>query len=821
MSFSRVLRATFRTPGLLLLAAGLSLLGANRAEAAAFDSGLTSKLGGKMGLPTMPTFEKIDVTADKMGVDRQTNLATLDGNVRVRFSDVTMTCDSARYDTESGEIHAEGNVLIVSTSGGRWSGDSITFNHKTGEGLVGAGILRLGAFTVQANEDIARDEDGILHAQNATLTTCTNEPSALHWSVTGDGRYKDKEFIELRNAVARLGGVPVLWYPYFYRDLNTDYGWRFMPGYTGKWGAYLKTGYVYPIVGNATEDDAYLYGKNVLDLRSKYGVGIGQELTWGSQDGIFGDGSSQWGRLSLYYANHHDDRTEKDYNWSSPYTENRWAIGLSERITFTPRDTFTLTGEATSDSRFRTDYRELAVRASAQPLGIANYEHRENTWVSALTVAGPLNSFYAGVRRLPEWSLDILPQQAFGVSKLYYESQSTVGYLDRQPVKYEGASWPYRYQYGNWAYYDTLRLDTRHVFRRPITLANGITLTPRAGWRGTYYSDSDDGSSTFRSLFEFGATLQTRYWRDFETVRHTVTPYLDFTFVPGSQMSIGDVPYAFDRRDQEYEWRDRYRSDGLTPTHRYTGLRFGTQQLIQRKTKTGLSDLLDLDLYGVYVFQTQDNYVRWRHRDQIRRGERQARYTGKTTRVKEKTGLRVLGLSGSYAISRHLNLSTDFQFDPENSRLAFWDLHLRYSTEKLTFYAGYLRRNHDIYDYYWTDKIKNHIVYGGFIHRLTDIWEWSLYSRYNLYAGHLEEIGGFLQYNMDCISWRFNAGYLPSYTTEDRVRHENDVRFSVGAWLRAFSHEENSDWLDWSPLPDVEELNGTEPDTDTNPPTSL
>jgi len=692
-------------------------------------------------LPALPTIDDIKISADRMGADRQTGLTTLDGNVRVAFSDVTLRCEKASYNAQTGDIHAEGGVDIVSVSGGSWRGESIDFNHKTGEGLFGSGVLRFGTFTVEA-EDSAIDDDGVLNARNATVTTCANEPDAWHWSVTGTARWKNQEFLEMRNAVGRLCGVPLVWLPYYYRDLNTDYGWRFLPGYTSKWGAYLRTGYVYPIAGSV-ERDSLLYGKTTVDLRSRFGVAPGQEFTWRTRGGLFGEDTVQHGRLLLYYANHHHKLGEEDRNWTNSYNEHRWSVGLMERLDFSPRDFLSITGEAISDAQFRTDYNEATARAIAQPLGIVNYEHRENRWVSSLALSGPVNTFYAGVRRLPEWNLSLLPQNAFGVQGLLYESQTAAGWLDRQPGKFEGADLAYRYQPGNWAYYDTLRVDTRHVFRRPFTLAEGVTLTPRLGWRGTYYSDSFGGDSLFRSLFELGATLQARYWRDFERYRHTATPYLDFTCVPGTQTKAGKVPYAFDRLDQEYEWRDRYRSDGLTPSHRYTGLRAGLRQLLQERTEHGLRHTLDADLYGVYVLQNQDRWVRWRHRQQIVGAKPPAQ------RVKEENGLRVLGLAANWTPFSLWTLATDVQYDPESNRLAFLDLNARCHLDALTLYAGYLRRNHEVYDYYWEDTVKDQVLYGGFIHSPCDLIDWSLYARYNLDRGDLEEIGGFLQYNLD------------------------------------------------------------------------
>lgn len=740
-------------------------------------------------LPTLPEAEDVEVSADYMGADNATGTVSLVGNVRIVFGAVTMRCDRASYHAASGDVHAEGNVKIDSGSGMTWQGETIDFNHRTGEGLIGTGILNAGAFTV-LSDVLVRDETGINHAHNATVTTCTNAMDSWHWCVTGDARYKEQEFIELKNGHGSLFGLPVLWMPYYYRDLNTRYGWRFMPGYSSKWGAYLKSAYVYPIAGTE-QSEASLYGKTALDLRSKFGVGVGQELTWRT------DTLNQWGRLSVYYANHQEDQELEDINWNSSYDEHRWSIGLTERLEFSPRDTFTLTGELLSDSQFLADYKELSLRASSQPQAIANYEHRENAWVSSVAVAGPLRSFYAGTTRLPEVRLDILPQPLFGIDGLYYESQNSVGYFRRQPAKYDGVLNPeFRYQVGNWAYYDTYRLDSRHILRRPFALADGVTLTPRVGWRGTYWGDSAGDGSLFRSLFEVGARLQARYWKDYGALRHTVLPYVDFTFVPDALDGAREQPYAFDRVDRIYEWRDRYDSDGMGLTQGYTGVRLGLKNFLRRSTLIGSDELLDFDLYGVYVFDTQDNWVRWTGRDQP--GYNPA-WTGvwAPRRESEKDGLRVIGLKGSYSPTRQLTFSTDYQYDPEYSRTAFWDLNLRLTLPGFTVYGGYLYRKHRVYDYYWAELIHSDVLYGGFVHSLTDTVDWSLYARWNIAEGDVEEYGGFVQYSLDCISFRLLASYLPSYTSVDSYHHDSDFRVSFSAWLRALPEDEPQDWMTW------------------------
>lgn len=747
--------------------------------------------------PNMDMNSDIYVNADRITA-RYEGVSELVGNVVMTFSDITMLCDRATYNHKTGDVEASGDVEITSKSGGSWRGDSIAFNHKTGYGLIGTGLLRLGQFAVLA-DSIARDEDGVAYARNATITSCSNEMDSWHWSITGEGRFKQKEFLELRDAVGRLWGIPVMWFPYYYRDLNTHYGWRFMPGYTSKWGAYVLTGYVYPIAGSI-EDDGLLYGKTIVDLRSEYGVAAGQELTWQTLGGFLGDDVIQRGYISAYVARHSSDAVEDEISghpedWHSPLDEYRYSIGLSERVDFTPRDHLSIEAEYVSDTDFRSDYKETSVRKVSEPVGLVNYEHRENEWVASLATGGPLNSFYAGTRRLPEFRLDTLPKNVFNIPKLYYESQTSVGWFERQAAKTpQSRKGRFSYKPGNWAYYESARLDTRHIFRRPFTLFDGVTLTPRVGWRGTYYSDAPMQEDYFRSLFELGTTLQARYWKDFEKYRHTVIPYLDFTYVPGSQTAVEDIPYSFDRLDQAYEWRDRFASDGMAPTHPYTGLRFGVRNLVQRRSKENvLTRYFNFDLYGIFVAQTDDHWVRWTGRQQPGRDN----LSKKAVRVKEETGMRVLGFDAIFSPTRNLDILTDFQYDPTDGRVAFWDVGLRTRVSSLTLYAGCLTRNHELYDYYWSDTIKDTVVYGGFAHELCDTVEWSMYARYNIEFEDLEEIGGYLQYNLDCISFRLTTEYTPLYFSEDGYKNDPDFKISLGAWLRAFPMSDGDDWKTW------------------------
>ncbi len=733
-------------------------------------------------IKTRQTASNVEMTADTLTGDQKTGWFELRKNAAVNFGLYTLHADRVRVNRGSGEIEAAGNVSIESKDSGSWKGDSIAFNYKTGEGLISDGTFRFSAFTVNMR-NVKRSPLGVYTAEDLAITSCTNAPSAWHWHVSGAGEYEHEQYVKVTDAVPHFLGVPIGWMPWFYRDFANHYGLRLTPGYTSRWGAYLQSGYVYPIAGNAATP-AELYGKTRVDYRTSRGLGAGQELTWR------GERYNLSGRLEFYWAHDLDLPDQKLYhNWMSPMHEDRYRVALYNRADLTPRDSIRIHGEYVSDSEFRGDFLERYARRYAQPLNQASYEHRAADTASGLTVSGPLNAFYAGVQRLPEAWVSLMPV-TFGIPDLYYDADIRLGWLARQPGKYADAEPQYRYTPGPWADYDTARLDMRQFIRRPFRLMEGVALTPRIGWRGTYYSDSDTPrSDLFRSYFEFGALLSAEAYADYNSLRHTIRPYIDWAWIPKvTGLTEGDN-YAFDRADASYEWRDQFGQDGLYAPHEYHGLRLGLRNLLQDRALYTPRSLIDWDLYAACVFQ--NGYDNWLYTG------RDPQPAGETVHEKRDTGWRLLGTRMAWNPSKTLTFNTTFEYDPENNAVALFDFHTRLNLSDFTVYAGYLSRDHDVYDYRWRDHLEDIIAYGGFIHRLSDAWGWSLYTRYNLDRNDLEEVGGFIQYSLDCITFRIVSSYMPSYIASDHTKYDSDFRIGFNVWLRERPSRSHEDWMTW------------------------
>lgn len=136
------------------------------------------------------------------------------GNVVLKRGDQFMGTDDLRFDTDSGNYIAEGNV--------RYSDSSIRMVAERAEGNQEADTHKISNIQYQlvsrrgnggAESIDLQGSVGQMH--HSTYTTC--DPSQPVWKLVAPQIEVDNEegFGTARNAVLRIGKVPVLWAPYF------------------------------------------------------------------------------------------------------------------------------------------------------------------------------------------------------------------------------------------------------------------------------------------------------------------------------------------------------------------------------------------------------------------------------------------------------------------------------------------------------------------------------------------------------------------------------------------------------------------------------
>ena len=667
-------------------------------------------------------------------------------------------------------------------------------------------------------EMATRDAAGVMRLHEPTsMTTCTNHPGICHWRLRGDVEYLDGKYIKGQNVWVDFYELPVFWLPYFYYPLEGDCALRVMPGYVGRWGAYLLTKTVYEIAGDPTHRDNtwWLHGNTRFDLRYENGIALGETLYWNLGD--FGRG-----KFKIYYAwdENYDEYNfgsrpvfgRRDWgNWGSRVDRDRYAIELSHRWEATERDTLRAKGSIFSDTFFRDDFfREGAFSIKNEWLGYESnevaWEHVEDMFGLGMSVAGPLNDFYGAVGRLPEVYFDVQPRPLFSLP-VNYESANRIGYLARQAGKHGNGDItnPFAYNPGRWGDYDAFRFDSYHRLTAPFRVADDfLSVVPRVGyhatgWSGSGKTDLDgwnraaSGGAAFRSILESGATLSARGQGDLDNGwRHTVEPYLDALAQKSWTAGLrgDDRPYLFDNLDGSRMWEDQFAGRSRNLPYSYCGITPGYRNALSGADARGtFRTFFDFDVYAALQFNETDywgdnDYHRLARLDRPNYGRR-APYVAPGVRMR-------------WNPAEDISLTSRFEYDTDSDKMALGDLSwMQKVTKDFRYFVRYTIRDSRWWDYsstpYDQSVMRNddfnwahfHNVYVGFTQQPIDWFAWSPFVRWDLKENELDSVGAWFDYLTDCLGFRLQVAYDNEYTRIDGYRRDADWDIGFYVYLRA------------------------------------
>jgi hypothetical protein len=618
-----------------------------------------------------------------------------------------------------------------------------------------------------------------------------------------------------------LWDVPVMWMPYWYYPLDTDYGWRVMPGYTSRWGAYLLSKYVYHIAGDVKEDGYSLSGNTRFDLRSENGIALGQSLGWKTSK--LGDGRFKayyvWDQDADRYDRHWINSSKWNYrNWGSQVPDERYALSLKHRLELSERDVVRLQGALYSDSHFQRDFlrdslfnnRNLFIGGQNNELA---WEHNESAVGMGLSVSGPLDEFYGGTARLPEFYLDVMPMPVCGLP-VNYESSSRLGYLNRDYAKYGDASTAqvFRYNPGIWADYNTFRMDSYHRLTAPMKWRDVLSVVPRVGLRGTYWGDcgyesttgldraGSAGEGVWRGIAEGGVTFAARgrAWLD-DVWMHEVEPYLDVLCQEARYNGLdrGCRPYVFDSVDASMDWQDQFAGRSRNLPYSWYGVTPGWRNVWKRKDASGdLRAVVDLDVYAAVQFNDTD-YTAGGRKHHLSSNPEDPNYGGDFQTV---PGFRL-----RFFPDKDTALSTRVEYDCENDAVAYADLNWQHKvSDDFKYYARYMMRDFRWWDFssspYDDKRMKSdefswvdyQFIDVGFEYELCDSWALGPFVVWDVSENELDEVGTWIDYRTDCLGFRFLVSYENDYERVDRSVADDDWRFGFFIYLRALGPDGGS-----------------------------
>ncbi len=707
-------------------------------------------------------------------------------------AELKVTADKMAADNVTGALVASGNVVAVSAPFRMFS-DSVS---KVGD------VYSFNAPTL--------------------VTTCTNDVDCLHWSLSGSLVYNHGTDVEAKNMMLRVLGVPVAWIPYWWQPFNTDYGWRVMPGYRSRWGAYLMTKYVYDIAGDY-RGGVGLRGATRLDMRTKNGIAAGQSLNW--KLGDLGEG-----KFKVYYAHDEDsDRYSRWWhngnrlnygNWESDIPDNRYMFELSHKVEVTQKDILWVNANIHSDTRFAYDFmRDGVMRLSNPYRGVQTsemaWEHIADFWGVGASVSGPLNDFYPGVSRLPEFYFNVMPQSVFSLP-INYESSSRLGWLNRDYAVFGDKETDpyYRVFPGAWADYQAFRADTYHRLTAPFKVADMISVVPRAGVRGTYWSASGleniDGKSramledddVVRSIVEGGITFAARGTAPLgEDWQHALEPYFDVLVQKADYSGLDGARRAlyFDSHDGSADWLDQFAGRSRNLPYSWYGFTPGLRNVFKKTGENGrLRTVADFDVYAA----VQCNDTSWTAGDRYHRlpsSQEDPNY-GRDSEVLVSPGFRV-----RISPEDKTSLRARVEWDGQNDTIAFADVEMSQRfTKSFMATVSYSARDHRYWDFssspfdpaIMRNESFNWAQYSyvglELEHELCDAIAWGPFFRWDARENELDEAGAWLDFRTDCLAFRFSLSYENEYMRIDGSEYDHNWNFCFGVYLRALGPDAGS-----------------------------
>ena len=753
--------------GCIALAVSFTMTGA-QAQAPARSRALSVTPGFEANVP-------VDIRAAQL--EYSGDLLVGRGGVRMQQGRQLMTADYVQYNQKTGQAFARGSVVFIRADGTVWKGPDLSYNFETGLGDFGEFELYREPYHVYGKESDMPSAN-VVHVERVVFTTCEGESPREFEVRMREATLTDRRYLRGRDAVVYLGRVPILWWPVYSRDLQGSGRWDLIPGYSSRLGAFLQVHYNYPIT-----EDHIVKGRTGANFYSERGVGFLQDVMWAESNKVWrGEANAFWINDTKLYRDENERADREDYLTD----HNRYKLRLRHTQTVNDRNWFSADGTYLSDPYVNQDFYRREYRDMPQPENRATYLYRADHYTASLQINKRLNDFYDNVDRLPEARLAVTPIE-IGDSGFYYESDSAAGFLRRE---YESLS--------DRTPYDAFRADTYQMVSYPGRYFGYLGFTPRAGYRGTYYSKTrgDEVTTTnivtnigtngvvtvtnvvttvrpeagadIRHLPELGFDSSFKAFRVFDEgentfgrgLRHVVEPYTRYTWNPEPDLRPDHI-YQFDQ------------VDALDRNHT---IALGLRNKIQTRLPSGSY----VEYSGFRDFQDMESAA-----DSMQISSLHALPSSGTWVAQD---LVRTDISSYYRIEKYPE-ENDFgpiAFDVELRPTQSFRLRSRGSYDT---YGGEFEQMENQLSFRTsqdTTLTMTHTYRPGSINTLAGVldlypkakWAFRLYERVDLDSGRLEEHSYLLRHRMDCIGWGIGFGHQPGYDGRDA-----DYRVWVQFWL--------------------------------------
>lgn len=554
--------------------------------------------------------QPIEITSTG-GTTYEGGVAIARDNVAIHVGDTDIYADHARYNTATKVVEVEGNVRIY-RGAELYVGDSGTYNTETRE--INADKLRTIDYPFFLSGDrITTISENAKLVQKGSFTTHDSATPDFQIRSTTVRVYEGDRVI-LKNATFYVGRIPIFYWPYLYQSLDDSFSFVISPAYTSVWGPTLLGRVTFPISEN-------IKATVRLDYRARRGpaIGFNPEIKFGKK-------KTSYAKLRTYFVQDQNPIINRTSLPRSLFPDERYRVGFENRTNFTKDITAFVNISKISDPFFLQDFFPSEFQVNPQPDNLISINrHHPNYSLTAFT-RFQVNDFYEATERLPEVALDIRRQPVFG-TPIFYEGEASLSNLHRNFEKDSLNN-----------DYDTLRLDTFHQFLYPNTYFGWLSVVPRVGFRGTYYTDTRDlsnvtvgpdlhplvpdfvvplptsdkpllpGGDRFRVVVNAGAEASFKVSRTWEKaqsrllgldgLRHIVQPFANYSYVTGNNTNPAEI-LQFDRYVNSTRLRpiDFPQFTSIDSIDNWSIARIGVRNRLQTRRDDSTINWMELETY--------------------------------------------------------------------------------------------------------------------------------------------------------------------------------------------------------------------------------
>ena len=451
--------------------------------------------------------DTIVISADRADVARD-DISVMSGNVQIRRSEVLLETDEARYDPETDNLSAVGNVRF------KQPGIEISGQRARFEGESESGAISLTSFHLTDSGGRGSADRIAIEGQNRVVmngvryTTCAGDKPA--WTLVAPKLVldNDKGTGSGRNVRVDFKGIPLIYAPFISFPISDKRKSGFLTpdfGHANRSGTAIQLPFYWNIAPNY---DATITPRLLLSR----GLQLNTEFRY-----LFPRTS---GKLYLEYLNN-DDETGDDRKYVSYQNQSSWSRRWSMQTDLnhvSDNTYFEDLGNSSSEASLTHLERRVDFRYDAD-----NW-HFLNRWQFLQTIFDSIGPTDRPYRRLPQFILD--GDWSLGASRVGFGFDAELVNFDRNT----GVT--------------GIRLDLQPEFSMKI-LGDGYYFVPRAAYRLTQYdlNDTAPGQEERPSRSAPVLTLDTGLIFEREStvgkdIVQTLEPRIFYTYIPYRDQSM-------------------------------------------------------------------------------------------------------------------------------------------------------------------------------------------------------------------------------------------------------------------------------------------